>query len=97
MDRHRAVETFYMAPGAGLLVYLRSSTRCEHLRPSLVIEPRSFLALSVRIRHGQKPKEKPNLRWVFLLAPELGFEPRTTRLTVERSTAELLRITISYD
>ena len=33
-----------------------------------------------------------HLKDVFLLSPQVGFEPTTNRLTADRSTPELLRI-----
>lgn len=38
-----------------------------------------------------KEKRPKPMVWTYFLAPEVGFEPTTLRLTVECSTVELLR------
>ena len=58
------------------------------------IKEKGILFISYPLRGFPSLAYRPNI----LLTPQAGFEPATNRLTVDRSTTELLRIIlrISY-
>ena len=44
---------------------------------------------NISIKSTKKPQKNTNVCWCFFVAPPVGFEPTTLRLTAGCSTAEL--------